>query len=51
MPGGYEFVVAGTPIREHECPICLYLIKNAVELPCAHTLCGECLNSWQAENQ
>lgn len=46
--GGYDFEVIGDIGKDFECPICLLLIKEAVELPCAHVFCKLCLENWQA---
>ena len=43
QPFGYDFEVAGESIPEHECPICLMLIRDTVELPCSHLMCKDCL--------
>ena len=43
QPHGYEFEVVGEKIAEHECPICLMLMKDTVQLPCTHLMCKACL--------
>lgn len=49
MSGGYDFVLVGNAIKEFECPICLFLIKEAVQLPCTHAFCSSCVDKWQNE--
>ena len=33
--GGYDFEVVGPYAKDYECPVCLLLIRDAVELPCS----------------
>ena len=44
QPSGFQFELAGGEmIKEWECPICLMIIKDVVELPCSHIYCSVCL--------
>ena len=44
QPSGFSFdPVIPDAAKVYECPICLCLIKGAIELPCEHLSCEECL--------
>jgi len=43
QPSGFQFELVGEMIKEWECPICLMIIKDVVELPCSHIYCEVCL--------
>ena len=45
--GGYDFEVVGPFEKEYECPICMLLIRDTIELPCGHTMCKSCLEKWE----
>ena len=45
--GGYDFEIDGPLVKEYECPICLLLLRDCVELPCSHSLCKSCLQRWE----
>ena len=32
---------------EIECPICLEIVTNAIETPCGHFFCADCIAKWQ----
>lgn len=44
---GYDYELVDKLIKELECPICFLLMRDAVELPCGHSLCSECLDQWE----
>ena len=47
--GGFDFEVVGQYAKEFECPICLLLLRDAMDLNCSHTLCESCLEKWGKE--
>ena len=51
VPTGFAFTVAGPEKKEFECPICLCLIKDAIELPCEHLMCKDCLLHYEKEQK
>lgn len=46
MPG-FDYDVVDSEIKELECPICFLLMRDAKEMACGHSLCGECLDQWE----
>ncbi|XP_057298853.1 TNF receptor-associated factor 3-like [Hydractinia symbiolongicarpus] len=51
MSGGYEYEVVGEALQDLFCPICLNLLKNAMELECGHALCQTCLQNLEASSK
>ena len=49
VPSGFPFETVGPERKEFECPICLCIIRNAIELPCEHLMCKECLEHYEKE--
>ena len=43
MPG-YEVKFVNPLLKRHECPVCLYAMKNPVQTECGHLFCRECLD-------
>ena len=43
MPG-YEAKFVHPLLKRHECPICLFAMKNPVQTECGHLFCKECLS-------
>ena len=43
MPG-HEVKFVNPLLKRHECPICLYAMKNPVQTECGHLFCRECLD-------
>ena len=43
---GFEYEVIGEIIQDYLCPVCLLLLRDAVELACTHTLCEQCMKKW-----
>ena len=43
MPG-YEAKFAHPLMKRHECPICLFAMRNPVQTECGHLFCKECLS-------
>ena len=43
MPG-HEVKFVNPLLNRHECPICLYAMKNPVQTECGHLFCRECLD-------
>ena len=39
---GYDFKLVKESEINLECPICLMLVRQAMELPCSHLLCRVC---------
>ena len=46
---GYNFEVCGYEFPDMKCPICLLLMRDAMEMPCSHNACRMCLQRWEAE--
>ena len=46
VPSGFQFKTIAE-FKEYECPICLMLIKNAIELPCTHLVCKACVEYYE----
>lgn len=40
---GYDFQFIDELRKEHQCPVCLHCIKNAVQTKCGHRFCKDCL--------
>ena len=40
---GYEAIFEGEPDRKYTCPICLVIMKNAMQTACGHRFCRECI--------
>ncbi|XP_066920203.1 TNF receptor-associated factor 6-like [Clytia hemisphaerica] len=49
MQSGFQFEIAGPGLKELECPICLGIVRNAIELPCEHLMCKACLEHYEKE--
>ena len=43
MPG-YEAKFVHPLLKRHECPICLFAMRNPVQTECGHLFCKECLS-------
>lgn len=43
MPG-YEAKFVHPILKRHECPICLFAMRNPVQTECGHLFCRECLD-------
>ena len=43
MPG-YEVKFVNPLLKRHECPVCLYAMRNPVQTECGHLFCRECLD-------
>ena len=41
--GGYDYEIVGDKFEDFFCPICLKLMKDAVQLECGHGMCNGCL--------
>ena len=46
IPSGFQFKTV-MEFKEYECPICLALIENAIELPCTHLVCKACAEFYE----
>ena len=46
IPSGFSFKMVNE-VKEYECPICLSLIENAIELPCTHLVCKACVEFYE----
>ena len=46
VPSGFQFKTV-IEFKEYECPICLSLIENAIELPCTHLVCKACVEFYE----
>ena len=44
---GYNFELAGQEMKEFQCTLCGFLLREAMELPCSHMNCQSCLWQWQ----
>ena len=44
---GYDFELAGQEMKEFQCTLCKFLLREATELPCSHLNCQSCLWEWQ----
>ena len=42
MPG-YEAKFTHPLLKRHECPICLFAMRNPVQTECGHLFCTDCL--------
>ena len=40
---GYEAKFVNTLLKRHECPICLFAMRNPVQTECGHLFCKDCL--------
>ena len=40
---GYEAKFAHPLLKRHECPICLFAMRNPVQTECGHLFCKDCL--------
>ena len=46
IPSGFQFKTVKLS-KEYECPICLSLIENAIELPCIDLVCKACVEFYE----
>lgn len=44
MPG-YEAKFVNPVLKRHECPVCLYPMRNPFKVECGHIFCRECLDA------
>lgn len=40
---GYEAIFDGEPDRKYMCPICLVIMRDAMQTVCGHRFCKECI--------
>ena len=40
---GYEAEFVHSLLKRHECPICLFAMRNPVQTECGHLFCRACL--------
>ncbi|KAH3862883.1 TNF receptor-associated factor 6-like [Dreissena polymorpha] len=40
---GYDVIFSGEPDRKYVCPICLVVMRDAVQTTCGHRFCRECI--------
>lgn len=48
---GYDYETYGEILKEFECIICHYMMREAMELPCHHAFCKQCLQNWEKQLQ
>ncbi len=41
---GYDEVFDPPASRDHECPICIMVLRNPVQTPCGYRVCAACIN-------
>ena len=47
MEIGYDLKTKEPALTEYFCLICQFLLRNAIELPCSHVYCNDCLIRWE----
>ena len=48
---GYNFKLAGQEMKEFQCTLCGFLLREAMESPCSHLSCQSCLWQWQLKQE
>ena len=47
LASGYDYEAVNEIPEELKCTMCHLILKDAMELPCAHAFCRECLYKWE----